>query len=310
MKKIYRILELKYSNDMLSKKKKFDEELKKYKNDLKIRNVKIKKYIINSRSNLFQIKLFGYDSSLKFLSNKYNSLPKIINLIDNMPMGKIEKKKSIELFTNAHPKSTIHGLGFKNKNTAIQSLKKIKNKPIKYQKQVATTMFYRAKYHPHQTKNMKDAMKIYEKFLKKIKKLKGGSHVKFPYLDLKIINKFEKLADYYNVSRKARGLEKPSTSDEGFLVVYKKIKNPKKLKDIPCRKNKPDGVNWERKREIEVSGKLGQSKKMKIPLFHKDGPLKGLPTIIHINMIMWAYSPEPDKLKKSIKLLNTFFKIK
>jgi hypothetical protein len=140
--------------------------------------------------------------------------------------------------------------------------------------------------------------------LKENKKQKGGKSINLPYLDLKTVNEFEKLADYYDVSRKARGLEKPTTSDEGFLVVYKKIKSAKKLKEIPCRKDKPDGVNWDRKREIEVSGKLGQSKKMKIPLFHKEGPLKGLPTIIHINMIMWAFTPEPDKLKESLKILE------
>ena len=39
-------------------------------------------------------------------------------------------------------------------------------------------------------------------------------------------------------SRKARGLEEPKTTDEGFLTVYKKY-DAKNLKDIPVRKNKP-----------------------------------------------------------------------
>ena len=43
------------------------------------------------------------------------------------------------------------------------------------------------------------------------------------------INKAEKLAKYYNISRKARGLEKPVKSDQGFLVVYKKTKGKKPL---------------------------------------------------------------------------------
>ena len=126
---------------------------------------------------------------------------------------------------------------------------------------------------------------------------------KLPYLPLSLVNSYEKLAKYYNVSRKARGLEKPTTSDEGFLIVYRKAKGDKNLmKTIPCRKDKKDGVKWDRKREIAVSGKMGQAKRMKLDFFHKSGPLKGLPTKIHVNMIMWAYSPYPDKLKKLLPL--------
>ena len=76
------------------------------------------------------------------------------------------------------------------------------------------------------------------------------------------------------------------------------------MKNIPCKKNKPSGVNWNRKRAVEVYGKLGQIKRMKLDLFHKSGILKGLPTKIHINMIMWVYSPYPSKLKKILPLLD------
>lgn len=45
---------------------------------------------------------------------------------------------------------------------------------------------------------------------------------------------------------------------------------------------------------------------MKLDLFHKKGLLKGLPTIIHVNMIMWAYSSYPNKLKKILPLLQKY----
>ena len=223
-----------------------------------------------------------------------------------MPYGKI---KSIELYTNAHPKSTIKGTGYKNKKIALNTLKLIKNKPLKKQFLIINVLYQRAKYHKNQTKDMIEAMNIFEKWLKKYKKntmMKGGANKKLPYLPLVLVNSYEKLANYYNVSRKARGLEKPTTSNEGFLVVYRKVKgNGSLMKNIPCRKNKASGVNWERKRAIEVYGKLGQSQRMKLDLFHKSGILKGLPTKIHINMIMWAYSPYPSKLKKLLPLLNS-----
>jgi hypothetical protein len=155
---------------------------------------------------------------------------------------------------------------------------------------------------------MIEAMNVFEQWLVKHKKksMSGGNKKKLPYLPLELVNSYEKLAEYYNVSRKARGLEKPTTSDEGFLVVYRKVKgNGNLMETIPCKSDKKNGIHWDRKRIIEVSGKMGQAKSMKLDYFHKNGPLKGLPTIIHVNMIMWAYSPYPEKLKKSISLLES-----
>jgi len=217
------------------------------------------------------------------------------------------KIKSIELYTNAHPKTTIKGTGYKNKKTSLHTLELIKDKPLKKQFLIINVLYQRAKYHKNQTKDMVQAMNIFEKWLKKYKTMKGGSIEKeLPYLPLSLVESYEKLANYYNVSRKARGLEKPTTSNEGFLVVYRKIKgNGTLMKNIPCKKNKLNGVNWDRKRAIEVYGKLGQVKRMKLDFFHKSGVLKGLPTKIHINMIMWAYSPYPTKLKKILPLLNS-----
>jgi hypothetical protein len=128
---------------------------------------------------------------------------------------------------------------------------------------------------------------------------------KYPYLPLKFVNQLEIFAEHYGVSKKARGLEKPTWSDKGFLEVYRDIKgNDKKLSKIPCRKDKPEGVTWDKKRESQVKAKLGQIKKMKLPLFDKDG----IPTIIHTNLLMWAYSPQPDKLKKSLKIFHQLYK--
>jgi len=53
----------------------------------------------------------------------------------------------------------------------INTLEIIKNRDLTYQKQVVNTMYNRAKYHPNQTNNMKEAMKIFNIWLKKINKL-------------------------------------------------------------------------------------------------------------------------------------------
>ncbi len=299
---------LKYTEDNSKKVRLFEEEMKKYEKELKEYNIEYIKKLNDKRSQQFEIQLIGYDGYIKYKTNKVNCLPEIFKLIDTMPMGKIEQKlRSTDLYTNAHPNKTIKGLGYKDEKKVKESLEKIKDESKKRQYLIIHTLYYRAKYHPHKTDDMKKAEKILGKSLQKLKKetKSGGSNRKLPYLKLDLINKYEKLADYYNVSRKARGLEKPTTSDEGFLIVYRRIKgDSKKLKDIPCKKSKPDGVNWERKREIEVSGKYGQMKKMKIPLYHTSGELEGLPTVMHINMIMWAYSPDPKGLIKKLSLLK------
>jgi hypothetical protein len=63
-------------------------------------------------------------------------------------------------------------------NRAKETIKKLKKQPRQYQLQGAHTMYYRAKYHKHQTKGMKNAMKIYKTFLNTLKRhtLKRHTH--------------------------------------------------------------------------------------------------------------------------------------
>lgn len=60
-------------------------------------------------------------------------------------------------------------LGYGTGNKAKKSVKLLKKQPRQYQLQAGHTLYYRAKYHKHQTKGMKNAEKVYGKFLKTIK---------------------------------------------------------------------------------------------------------------------------------------------
>jgi hypothetical protein len=168
--KLYRKLILSYSNDQIKKKKLFIKKYKDFEKELKKRNVKLSIKKNNNRSQLFNISLYGYDTKLKYVTNKSNPFITILKKIDSMPFGRIEKLKSIELYTNAHPKSTTKGTGYKNVAIAKKSLLLIKNKPKTYQFLVINTLYQRAKYHKHQTKEMRDAMKIFAHWMKKYKK--------------------------------------------------------------------------------------------------------------------------------------------
>jgi hypothetical protein len=77
------------------------------------------------------------------------------------------KKINKSLYEDKHPEKSTKGTGFKNKEKAIDTLKIIKDRDLIYQKQVVNTMYNRAKYHPYQTTEMKEAMKIFKDWLNK-----------------------------------------------------------------------------------------------------------------------------------------------
>ena len=104
------------------------------------------------------------------------------------------------------------------------------------------------------------------------------------YLKLNVIKKYEKYADYYNVARICRGLDKSTKTNEGFLVIYKKHKDHNKLKQIYATKN----TTWDKYRTNYLNAKIAQMKEYNIPLYDH----KGIPTKMHIILIMWGYSPD------------------
>ena len=75
------------------------------------------------------------------------------------------RKQGHQLF-NDNPKglSKVHA-GYGTAQKARQTLKRLRGKPKAYQRQVATTMFYRAKHHKYQTEGMREAKTLYGRFL-------------------------------------------------------------------------------------------------------------------------------------------------
>jgi len=84
-------------------------------------------------------------------------------------MKKNNKIVNKSLYNDDHPNTSTKGTGFKDKQKALDTLKIIKNRDMTYQKQVVNTMYNRAKYHPFQTPEMKDAMKVFDEWLNKHK---------------------------------------------------------------------------------------------------------------------------------------------
>lgn len=200
------------------------------------------------------------------------------------------KKSDSKLYADDHPNISTKGTGFKDKQTALNTINLINKRSLKYQFDVINTMYNRAKYHPHQTSEMKDAMNIYKEWLKDYEN-KKKKEPKYDFLPLSVVIKYEKIAEEYGVSEVARGLKSSKKTDEGFLEVYKRVKNPSKLQYILTKKDNYKGQDYNSFRNTFIKARLGQIKAAKTPLFYSSGKYKGLPTKQHIILIMYAYSP-------------------
>jgi hypothetical protein len=139
---------------------------------------------------------------------------------------------------------------------------------------------------------------------------KKNNSTNWEYLPLDLVNKLEPLAEYYNVSHKARGLQKPTKSDKGFLAVYREYKGkPKSFEQLPVKTAKPDGENWQHHRADFCNRRYSMIKnKSGYGLYDTK---TGLPTVMHVNMLMWACSPDNKNIKKNWKsILANLEKIK
>jgi len=71
----------------------------------------------------------------------------------------------MSVFNNPrHPPKIKAGYGTAKK--AQNTIRRLRGVTRKKGQQVARTMYYRAKYHKYQTQGMKEAMKIYGKYLR------------------------------------------------------------------------------------------------------------------------------------------------
>jgi hypothetical protein len=221
----------------------------------------------------------------------------------------------MDLFTDKYPEYTVKGTGFQDKAKAKKTIEMMKNRDITYQFQVINTMYNRGLQVIKRTKDvqkkkqLKEATKEFKKWLDNYKKKNRKTEI-WHYLPVDIVQKMTKLAEHYNISRKARGLEKSVKSDKGFVQIWKQVKgNPKALRTIPVKASIPDGETWDKHRNNYCNRRHSMIKgAKKYPLFHEDGLLKGLPTVMHTNMIMWACSPEPKKVIKLSKKIDVRLK--
>lgn len=81
---------------------------------------------------------------------------------------KTRKQKLGHQLFNDSPRGTprTRGIGYGTAERARKSIRLLKGKPAAYRRQVATTMYYRAKYHKYQTPGMRAAMNVWKQYIK------------------------------------------------------------------------------------------------------------------------------------------------
>jgi hypothetical protein len=137
------------------------------------------------------------------------------------------------------------------------------------------------------------------------KKNQKSKLVRYPFIPLALVNRLEALAEFYDVSLVSRGKIPPNKTDKGFLVVFRDQAhgNTGKLVSLPILAKNPNGNTWDRQRENYLLRRLDMIRRAETNkpggLYVRNGPLTGLPSVLHVNMMMWAYSPDPRMRTKA-----------
>lgn len=130
--------------------------------------------MISSLDNEFAIYIIDFNGRT---IKSFKRVPGACVLFDAIEKLKWPKKEftpvNLSLYAD-YSGNKNSGYGYGSKQKAKDTLKKLKTEhsgDMTYQKQVVCTMMGRAKNHARQTEGMRDAIKVYEGFLKKTKKV-------------------------------------------------------------------------------------------------------------------------------------------
>ena len=158
-----------YQNDNYIKIKDFYQE-----NIKELHKLYLKLKTIRKKELEFKFKIIGFNKKESKYFDKINSstLKNIKSEINKINDKVPDKVLNLSLFSDYDKSTTTPGLGFKDKEKALYTIEKIKDREIKYQISVITTMLGRAKNHPNQTEGMREAIKVFEKWLEKYKQKK------------------------------------------------------------------------------------------------------------------------------------------
>ncbi|XP_052750738.1 uncharacterized protein LOC128200660 [Galleria mellonella] len=184
------------------------------------------------------------------------------------------------------PADTVPGLGFKDKEAADGTLKELEGRDPDYQKLAVKGLIGRAKRvltcTRDETKlsNIKEAITIFEKFLDDFDTL-HLSKQNNPYLSLGIVR----------TALKSAG-DSVTQQQRSFIAAYSSVNGEyKRLRTV---QDTDSGKTWDIVRNTAL--KDLKEKYAEAKLFNE----KDEPTKEHLELLLWAYSPEAARVKKVV----------
>ena len=210
-----------------------------------------------------------------------------------------------QLFGSETTETTFQGAGFKDKEKALETFQLLEGRDITFQFQIINSMFHRAKVihkrtkDPEKLRNLTEAIETFEAWLNDYRSHSRAKE-NLTYLPLEVVEAFQPLADKYGVKTEVPGVE------ASFLKVYRDADGDlKKLRVLKVNPTDEKSVTWDVHRNKHLKPLVDNIKGDDAPpLYRTEEKVKGLPTKEHVELVMWGYSPEVTKLKKSIPLLK------
>ena len=210
-----------------------------------------------------------------------------------------------QLFGSETTETTFQGAGFKDKEKALETLQLLEGRDITFQFQIINSMFHRAKVihkrtkDPTKLRNLTEAIETFETWLNDYRSHSRAKE-NLTYLPLDVVEAFQPLADRYGVKTEVPGVE------ANFLKVYREADGDlKKLRVLKVNPEEEKSITWDVHRNKQLKPLVERIKGDDTPpLYRTEEKVRGLPTKEHVELVMWGYSPEVTKLKKSIPLLK------
>ncbi|KAL9619896.1 MAG: hypothetical protein Q9160_005543 [Pyrenula sp. 1 TL-2023] len=192
--------------------------------------------------------------------------------------------KASHLYTDDNPSTTLPGTGFKDASAAEKTLSLVSPRSLTYQFQTINTMYHRAKGHAHRTPDMDAAIAVFETWLKQTYPAAKASQRDFkPVLSKKIVG------GLLDKMKGAKGM------DTSFAEVYVELEPRKRLANTLVDEGRPGGEDWDVRRYKRLCEMVKEGEEMGEEELWEGEDAEGGPTLEHLKLIAWAWSPESER---------------
>lgn len=209
--------------------------------------------------------------------------------------------KDSHLYTDDNPSTTLHGTGFKDADTANNTISLMSKRSLTYQFQTINTLYHRARNHPSIKKaktsddgpqGIKDALAIFKTWLDETYPAAKAA--------LRVGGGFKPLVSKSFVTKILPTLEdnksKIGSDALEFATLYASLPKNRRLGNVLINDEKPGEADWEVKRYEALASLVPENKEEakgwdKAALWDGDSGL----TPEHMKLVAWAWSPVGDR---------------